>query len=71
MVYLSRLNLPDFEKVKKFQDEGKAGITSGQREPSFNKLATHNSYAVADINVDWSRGPHCGPMKRSTNYLEE
>ena len=29
--------MPDFEKVKKFQDEGKAGITSGQREPSFKK----------------------------------
>ena len=31
MVCLVRLNVPDFEKV---QDEGKAGITSGQREPS-------------------------------------
>ena len=38
MVYLFRLNVPDFEKVKKFQDEGKAGITSGQREPSLKKL---------------------------------
>ena len=44
------------KKLKKFQDEGKAGITSGQREPSLKKLATHNSYAVAEKNGDWSRG---------------
>ena len=60
MVYL--LKVPNFEKVKKFHDEGKAGITLGQREPSLKKLATHNSYAVAEKNGDWSRGhtvAHC------------
>ena len=54
MVYL--LKVPDFEKVKKVSRWGQSWHNFRTKRAQLKKLATHNSYAVAEKNGDWSRG---------------
>ena len=62
MVYL--LKVPDFEKVKKVSRWGQSWHNFRTKRAQLKKLATHNSYAVAEKNGDWSRGHTVAPCEK-------